>query len=844
MPNSNSQHVHPATSGQLGVIQRIEHWASTTPAKTALRFASTDMSYASLHEKIVLYATALERDGVGAGSVVSVALERSADMLVLLLAIWARRAAYVPIDPAYPAERRQQIVDHAQAGFFIAERAVDTAISHSIPFDRIRHCADLNRDAVLPQTDDVANDLAYVIYTSGSTGKPKGVAISQKNLRNFLTSMALSPGMESDDILLAVTTICFDIHILELFLPLHVGATVLIASSEECRSSAQLAHLIDANNVSYFQATPASWRMLLSGDWRPQRPLKALVGGEALPSDLLPLIFPIARELWNMYGPTETTVWSTHARIESENGPIHIGSPIHNTELYVVDVNNRPVKSGQSGELLIGGTGVALGYYHDEALSRERFVTLKHLSSDRLYRTGDLVRFRKDGYLEYINRIDNQIKIRGFRIEPGDIETCANAYPAVRQSCVVASEFALGDQRLVCFYIGTAVDEHEFREYFAQKLPSHMIPQHFIYLNEFPKTDNLKINRKELVNIAPGLCKSATATTHSAARNNIDRCIVRVWESQLNRAGIGIDDDFFAMGGHSLLALKVMEEMNRASGLNFQAERIFTEPTIRQLVDSVGSVQQAATTASKLNTADSGTPIFCLCGVQIYSDLARAFEGEHPVYAVFGQQEIAMLKDPDNKHISFDSEHFAQSYLDAIRRQYPAGKLILAGFSFGGILAVDLAHRLKKLGYEIGPVLLIDSYTRYCLYRSASKIVRDSLTNLHNHGVAHVARDLLYRTKKKLGRRRQVATQKEREEVFDLAASAFRPTSETYTGDAILLKAQFTDFGFGMRARHDYDWGSRIRGELRIFEYPYDHTSLMQTRGASSMHADVQHYLD
>ena len=347
-------------------------------------------------------------------------------------------------------------------------------------------------------------NLAYVIYTSGSTGKPKGVQICHQSLVNFLVSMRSSPGLTPKDTLLAVTTISFDIAALELYLPLIVGARVVLASRETAARWVQVARNIGKRAITVMQATPATWRLLLEAGWEGNNNFKILCGGEALPRDLAVELLKRGSSVWNMYGPTETTVWSTTSRITADGSPITIGRPIANTEVYVLDSHLEPVPVGVPGELYIGGAGVARGYLHRPELTAEKFIAhpfRDRESGARLYRTGDLARFRANGELECLGRIDNQVKVRGFRIELGEIESVLGQYPGVKQSVVVAREDTPGDKRLVAYvavHKGQSLGVDALREFLKQRLPDYMLPSRFVFLDALPLTPNGKVDRKAL----------------------------------------------------------------------------------------------------------------------------------------------------------------------------------------------------------------------------------------------------------------------------------------------------------------------------------------------------------
>ena len=410
---------------------------------------------------------------------------------------------------------------------------------------------------------------AYVIYTSGSTGRPKGVAIPHRAVANFLASMAERPGLRADDRLLAVTTLSFDIAVLELLGPLGVGGCVVLAAREQAMDGAALQALLAESQATLMQATPATWRLLLQAGWQGGRDFRALCGGEALAPDLAAALLARCGEVWNLYGPTETTVWSTCARVEKDQ-PITIGTPIANTTVWVLDERRQPCPLGVPGELWIGGAGVALGYLHRPELTAERFVADPFADEPgaRLYRTGDRGRWRADGTLEHLGRADFQIKLRGFRIEPGEIEAIAREDAAVADAAAVVREFSASDQRLVLYVAATEAEATllpRLRHALEAQLPGYMRPQHIVRLEAFPQTPNGKLDRKALPLPAamPG-CEPAPPSTDDDPRR---RYLGAVWCELIGIGAVAPQDNFFDVGGHSLLAVELATRVQRETGV-------------------------------------------------------------------------------------------------------------------------------------------------------------------------------------------------------------------------------------------------------------------------------------
>jgi amino acid adenylation domain-containing protein len=439
--------------------QRFEQQAARSPWVEALRFAESSLSYGELDRRSNQLAHRLKRLGVGPGVLVGICMERSLEMVVALLAVLKAGGAYVPLDPAFPPERIAFMLADSGLPVLLTQRRVlthlATATAEVLCVDEIRDELDAEPSDGLGQTAE-ADDLAYVIYTSGSTGRPKGVQIPHGALGNFLNAMKERPGIDASDVLLAVTTLSFDIAMLELLLPLMEGARVIVASREVAADGERLADALASSGATMMQATPSTWRMLLDAGWPGKKGFRALAGGEALPAGLAQRLLASGVTLWNMYGPTETTIWSSVARVGQ--GPISLGEPIANTELHVLDHGGQIAPLGVPGELAIGGAGLARGYLGRPELTTERFIPCPfgHGSYDRLYRTGDLVVRRPGGRIEFLGRLDHQVKLRGFRIELGEIESVLEQQAAVRNAVVTIREEVPGDQRLVAYVVADA----------------------------------------------------------------------------------------------------------------------------------------------------------------------------------------------------------------------------------------------------------------------------------------------------------------------------------------------------------------------------------------------------
>ncbi len=816
---------------------------ASLPDSPAISFDSSRTTYGELWKQVNRLAKGLEAAGVGPGSKVAVGVPRNEMLVPLLIAIWARRAAYVPVDPEYPVSRQSYILHNSGAALLVSDKP-DADLQFSGLTIELRNLLVGSEEVAVPaRTDarDAAADVAYLIYTSGSTGNPKGVAVTQGNVVNFLLGMDERPGLSASDRLLAVTTISFDIHVLELFLPLIQGAELILASRAEAASAMALRDLIGQHRVTFLQATPSTWRMLLADGWVPPQPLKILVGGEALPPDLLPAMFGAAREVWNMYGPTETTVWSTCHRVMPGDHVAYIGTPIRNTRVAVVDEHLQPVPTGTAGELLIGGDGVTNGYHNNRELTDERFIRLTSRTSDGLwYRTGDAVVQLESGVLQYINRLDNQIKIRGYRIEPLDIEHCVQKFAGISQAIVVPARFSDQDARLVCYYLGQKQPANILQAHCVQNLPGHMVPQHFVHLLETPLTANLKVDRKKLAEDARRHIETTQEERAvSGARDDLDVSLIRIFETALGATGIGIDDNFFQIGGHSLLALQVVREIQLTTGLQLSDTILFEAPTIRALREKLSGSAQKLALVLKLNNTCEGEPIFCLCGIEIYQQLAEMFEAKHPVYSVVAKEEIAFIEaQKKHKSLSFDFDELVKVYVDAIKRHSNGSALSLVGLSFGGLVALEAARILKCEGTPVCRVVLLDSYMHGSTRFSPVKVLIDTVDKFRTSGFVGAALAASRRVKSKLSDNRRLVARKinpeaenQREKAFDKATEKYRTANRKYDFDVLLIKASGSEFGFGRLPKKDYGLSRIITGKLTISEVPAVHTSMLRSTG-------------
>jgi myxalamid-type nonribosomal peptide synthetase MxaA len=574
------------------VDELIVGQARRTPDRVALVGQGRSVSYRELDEQTAALAGRLTaRIGAGAGAHVAIYLPRSVDMVLAALAVLRAGFAYIPLDPAYPRDRIGFIVADAQIAALLAPRAARASLPETdvptIFIDEDDPAAGGPRAG--PRS---ARDRAYSIYTSGSTGTPKGVQVLHRSVVNLLDSMRKTPGLGQDDVLLAVTSPSFDIAALEMFLPLMVGARAVIADVADVTDGARLARLLDTHRVTFMQATPATWHLLTDSGWSGRAGLRALCAGETFPPALAEKLLTRCSEVWNCYGPTETTIYSTLHRVTVEDlraGAIPIGRAIQNTSAYVLDRAFNAVPAGVLGELCLGGDGVAVGYVGRPELTAESFVVAPFAPRPRLYRTGDLVRRRADGVLEFAGRLDHQVKVRGYRIELGEIEAHLGQHPGVGRCVAVVAEDVPGDKVIVAYLEPAAAapppPATELRAWLRDRLPDYMIPGRIMVLDQFPLTPSGKIDRNRLpAATAEGGGDPEPAAGYVAPRNETEARLVAIWKDVLGLATVGVQDSFFDLGGHSMLATKLVFRIRTAFDVDLPLQALFeSQPTVARL---------------------------------------------------------------------------------------------------------------------------------------------------------------------------------------------------------------------------------------------------------------------
>ncbi|TXE12887.1 amino acid adenylation domain-containing protein [Seonamhaeicola algicola] len=690
--------------------QLLSKQAFQTPNNLAIKLGDDSISYLDLEKQSNQLASYLISKGVSNGDFIGVSLPRSIELVVSLVAIMKCGAAYLPLDPKYPSNRLEFMLEDSGAKYLITSNELLTVLQPNteiLLIDTI--LSELGNHATKPISVNVSiNDNVYLLYTSGSTGKPKGVPITHKNLVNFLYSMLEEPGIEKFDKLLSITTISFDIAGLELFTPLLKGAKLILTDEETAKDSRLLLDLLKKEEITILQATPTTWQMLFDAGWNKPLPLKALCGGEAMPVVLAKKILENVNELWNMYGPTETTIWSSVKQISKTDDIITIGLPINNTQIYIVNEQNQLVAPGKIGELCIAGDGVAKGYWKRQDLTSEKFIKNPFESNfgPVLYKTGDLAKLLPSGEIQCLGRIDQQVKIRGHRIELGEIEKALDALEGIKSSVIL-----LNNDNLVASLIPLDINAdnqakvNKWKEALYKQLPPHMVPQKFNFVNEFPTTLNGKIDRKSLLESLKN--KLAVEVTNDNLTNS-EKIIANIWKECLNTQQIDIHSDFFEIGGHSLIAVKVMTMIEKQTGNRLPLASLLTNSSISKLAAYMDKNFITWNSLVPLKTEGSKPPLFIVHGanynVLIYKNLAENLDKDQPVYGL----QAKGISGDEKPHDSVEA--MAAHYISEILTINPNGPFKLAGFSFGGIIAFEMAKQLKSKGKNVETLALFDSY--------------------------------------------------------------------------------------------------------------------------------------
>ena len=693
------------------VLELFERQVETRPHERAVTCGEDHLTYEQLNRRANHIAHRLGALGAGPDVIVGLCLERSLDMVAGVLGILKAGSAYLPMDIGYPADRLKFMLEDARAPVVLTQRRlIEQLPKHpgtTLCVEDLQDGLDTN-----PVRSATPSNLAYVIYTSGSTGRPKGVLLEHRGLLNVIRSVTRTPGFSDRDVMCAVTTLSFDIATAELLLPLTNGGRLVVATRDVAVDGGRLAEMLERTGATFMQPTPVTWQMLLDSGWQGNRDLKMVSTGEPLPRELAARLLPKGQSLWNLYGPTETTIWSTGAEITSAQGAISIGRPIANTQTYILDNELQPVPVGVVGELFIGGDGLARGYLNLPELSAEKFVRNPFVLEDpsaRLYRTGDLARYRRDSSIECLGRIDHQVKLRGFRIELGEIEAALDGHPGVGRSVVLARESRSGERILVAYFesgTGSTPAESELLSYLRKTLPEHMVPSTFVKVDRLPLTPSGKIDRNAL----PSPEEVGRISDRAfVAPGSLEQMLAQIWSKVLKVSRIGADDNFFHLGGHSILAVRVLMDVEKQWGQRLPLATLLEAPTIGGLAEVLRRADWKPKWTSLVPVQPAGArpPLFLMHShggnVLEYYGLVSHLDNDQPVYALQARGLDGRIP------IDQSLEEMASAYLLELRQLQPQGPYFLGGFCFGGLLALEAAQQLTAAGEEVALVALLQT---------------------------------------------------------------------------------------------------------------------------------------
>ena len=719
----------------------FEAQVEKTPNAIALVYETQQLTYRELNAKANQLAHHLQRLGVDTETLVGLCVDRSLDMMVGLLGILKAGGAYVPLDPVLPQQRLAFMLENAQATTLVTQSSLLPALTF---FQGKTVCLDAHGPEIDQQSQQNlqkahTNNLVYVLYTSGSTGQPKGVAVEHRQLLNYVQGILTRLQLPTGASYATVSTLAADLGNTVIFSALVTGGTLHILSQERITNPNAIATYFAQHPIDCLKIVPSHLAALLTAT-QPQNVLprqRLLLGGEACSWSLIRQVKSLAPDctVFNHYGPTETTVGVAACELQpadaAHSATPPIGRPLPNSQIYLLDAQQQLVPAGTTGELYIGGAGLTRGYLHRPTLTAQKFIP--HPFSDsshaRLYKTGDLGRYLTDGRIELIGRIDSQIKVRGNRIELGEIEAKLSQHPNVQQCAVLAKADSTVSQKLVA-YIATAPENNHsnnssqpYRAYLQQTLPDCMVPSAFVSLPALPLTPNGKIDRKELLTLdvsATDLGKSSTdLAAQIAPRTSLEKSIAQVWQSVLGQAEIGIHDNFFDIGGHSLLAIHLMAQLQTQLGCDLPLSTLFQSPTVAQLAAAIETQgpDRKRSTPSTLVTLQAGStnrsPIFFVHpvggSVLCYADLVRQLDEEQPFYGLQSSfAEMEQAKRQNEQPLSLDA--IAAHYITVLRTIQPEGPYLLGGWSMGGVVAFEMARQLTSQGHTINSLTLIDSH--------------------------------------------------------------------------------------------------------------------------------------
>lgn len=847
---------------QKGIHRLFEEQVALSPQAEAVIFEDERVSYKELNERANRTAHYLQSFGVGPETLVGICLKRSVEMVVAVLSVLKAGGAYVPLDPHYPRERLAFMLQDSNVRFLLSESSLLADLpEHNalvIPLDKewmtIAKCTSENVSSPVNE-----RNAAYVIYTSGSTGKPKGVVIEHRNTTMLLYWARNTFSKQEIAQVLASTSLCFDLSIFELFVPLTCGGTVVMAENILSLLTKKY-----TQNVTLVNTVPSAMTELLNANALPSSVKVVNLAGEALQGKLVQQVYlrSSTQRVCNLYGPTEDTTYSTFAIIDRHNSSSpSIGFPITATQVYILDKNLHLVSLGGIGEVYIGGSGLSRGYINRPDITAEKFIPnpfSKELGN-RLYRTGDLARFLADGSLEYLGRVDQQVKLHGFRIELGEIEVTLNQHPAFQESIVTVQMLSSGEQALFAYFVSTQTEppsDLEMRQFLQKYLPKHMVPSSFVAIDKFPLTPTGKIDRQALPYVKGRMLEKHFS---ERPRDTLEIRLTEMWEEILGIKDFGIRADFFELGGHSLQAVRFVSMVQERLGKSLPYSALFETGTIEQIahvlrLQGQRPRQEGWSPLVEIQPTGSRPPLFCIHAsmghVVNYIELAKCLGKDQPVYGLQSRHIEAedlwgVPQDPPSR-----IEVMAKTYIEAIQTIQPNGPYLLAGYSAGGLIAFEMAQQLHVQGQSIAFLALLDTVNSlagwpktlddpiYWYWRfgdviplSESYLRQLTSTGQLNYVYEHLreAGKLPFRGQQPQGRYLLKVEKGNMEAVF-----YYKP--KVYKGKITLFKAK--DQSGGIFDDQFYGWEPYSSEKMEIHEVPGDHFSLLKEPNSIKILAD------
>lgn len=704
---NNTDTPYPAISLSELLSRQTKH----LPNNIALEYKNNLITYQDLHIKANQFAHYLEAQGVQAGDYIAVSFPRSPELVYAILGIIQCGAAYLPLDHEYPTNRIEYMMEDSKAKYLLTSSALALKLpkcSNTILIDDAMQSLEQYPSTKLDRYVDPENVL-YLLYTSGSTGKPKGAKITNKNVVNLLCSLENEPGIKETDRVPFISTISFDIASFELFFPLYKGAVLVLPDHETSSDGRLFYEMLDKEKISLIVATPTTYQMLLDSGWSKKLPIKIWCCGEPLPSKLAKELIQRSDELWTLYGPTEVTIFSSCKHIKSEETIISVGAPIANMQYYIVDDKMNLLPPNAIGEIAIGGDGVGKGYLGKPELTAAKYIPNKF--SDKkdaiMYLSGDIGKLLTSNEVMCLGRVDHQVKVRGHRIEIGEIEHALTSIEGVKSAIVLAKNDILVAFIVVDYQFSSELDEiRMWRNTLASQLPDFMIPHVFHILDKLPRTLNDKVDRTVLLEYKS---KSKDQEKYNAPRTKEEKLVAEIWQETLKKEQIDIFSNFFEMGGHSIMAVNVMVAIEKKTGVRIPLSALFQHSTVEKFAELLNVENEISEDyLVPLKPKGSKTPLFIVHGSGLnilnFAHIIHHFDDEQPIY---GFQGVG----PNGYENWFTSvEEMAATYLQSILKINPNGPYAIAGFSFGGIVAFEIARQLKEQGKEVSLLAALDSY--------------------------------------------------------------------------------------------------------------------------------------